>query len=313
MSKINCPNFEDFSPCKCPLMKWETRKDEYSLNCDGISEKHINAIFKSTTPANFSFINIYLTPKMLATNSSIVVVPEDIFGSHRALRYIILGSHQNCSCYSRDHNIRLYPHPKVDPEAFRSSRNFLEMFIIHYSDLSELSFMFLKGFKNLKVLRIEGSINIRLLDFPLLPNLGEFTIKGCTGINELEIFPNLLKNNYPYQIGVTDSGLSNEAVDEILKCIFDLLSFADKSRLANIKFSGNALTRIPRALNTYFHDIYSIELSRQKYPGIKLISALDFPNAHLISILDLKASHIKHIKPNTLKCKKTHSKFLGST
>lgn len=94
----------------------------------------------------------------------------------------------------------------------------------------------------------------------------------------------------------------DEAVDVILKCIFD--SSPDKSTLTNIKVSGNALTRFPPGLNKYFYDIKNIEISYQEKPGIQFISAFDFPRAHLIASLYLKSCHIKQIKPNTLKCKK---------
>ena len=291
MSQISCPNYEDYSPCTCPIGKWQ--KKEYVLNCDGISENHIKAIFKLKTPSDFYFIHLYSEPKMLTTNSSIVVVPDDIFGSHRINFYIILESQ---SFYER-----IFPRLKVDPEAFRSSRYYLRGLTIGNYDLSDLNFLFLTDFTKFRYLNIHHSSNLSLLDFPDTATSLALTIRECVGLKEQLIFPNLLKIDNLYHIGVIASGLSDEDADRILECIYNSLS--DKLTLQYLELGGNLLTRIPRERLQYLRSLISIDLSHQEDPGIEVISVLDFPNAHFISFLNLRSCHIKHIEPNTFNCK----------
>ena len=174
---MNCPNYEDYSPCVCPYIKW--LGNEYMLSCHGFPADQIKtALLQRKTPADFGQLYVSVTPTVLI-NSTFVAIPEDFFGNHRCTYMLAIFSDLNLQF----HKSRL----TVNPGAFRASRNSVICFLIWDFDLTDLKFSFLIGFNNLKDLNITESHLPGLLDFPSLPNLEQLSIIDCTGLNMLSI------------------------------------------------------------------------------------------------------------------------------
>ena len=258
------------------------------LSCGRSTAEHFKGVLKTTQPAEFVHAYIYPVSKVLTMNSALVFIPEDLLADHRVtymLRLLFIET------------LPQLPILIVDPNAFRSSRNFTIRFQIEGFDTSQLSFSFLSDFNVLESVVIKQSSGVGLSDFPSLPNLQYLTINQCSGLNEWVLFPTTILSNTLEIINLKNNGLNNEVTDRILEWILN--SCSDKNALKGIFLDENALTRIPRGLK-YFPTPWALHLSKQKEPGFGVLTNLDLRQQYPSRLrVYLTESHITRIEPDT--------------
>ena len=235
-----------------------------------------------TTPAYFWTIYIYPNSK-----SDSFFIPNDLFNQH-TFSYIYILEYQ--------YPTYRIPKPllKIHPQAFQSTRDITKGIIIRQSDLGNMSFSFLEGFKELEILSIWDCYNCRFLNLPTLPKLSKLFIIDCKGMNEEIEFPLPKSNHYNIDtLCLPQNLLNDEAVGRILDWI---LSSQPHDTLRTLTLSENRMTRIPHQLKS-FGNLEWIYLNHQMdNTGFGILSDQDFSNTHHISEIYLKSSNITRIK-----------------
>ena len=132
---------------------------------------------------------------------------------------------------------------RFDPEAFRSSRNFLRTIHIFGFDVGELDFYFLQGFQKLDFLIVVYCTNIHLANWTTLldlPSLASLEIANSrSGLEEWTLFPNHL--NGLHSISMTENEIDTPTMNRVLKWILD----SSASTLKQLNIAKNAMTQIP--------------------------------------------------------------------
>lgn len=138
---------EDFSPCFCSE---ESRNYRY-VECSSVENEEIIQIFNRTS----SQYNYSVTVDFLRNE-----IPADIFSDKR-VSSIKLRCGWNSDL------------PIIDPNAFRSSRNYTSKFVLFSCNLQRMNSKFLEGFDQLQRIEIESASHIQpfLATLPTLRNL----------------------------------------------------------------------------------------------------------------------------------------------
>ena len=278
LSKINCPNREDYSPCICPYKK-DMEQEDILLWCPNIPPDDIKSTFKVTTPAIFKLIVISITP----VGGISLEIPADVFVAHKVFQISILFRLDNADVYVK-------PYLKVNEDAFRSSRNITQEIIIISFDLHWLNFSFLTDFNKLNTLYIKDCDNFHLHNLPFLPALETINIIDCKNLSDWKNFPILI--NGLKRLELSGDWLSDGVIDGILEWIIK----SSNETLRKLELENNCLTRIPPTLKS-FSRLVRILLDHQTEPGFGHLGAFTFNNASAIIELGLMGTHIKSIAP----------------
>ena len=171
-SQFGCPYGEDYRPCTCYYYD-----GIYDINCDRVLISDIAVIFRRRTSIDLGTITI------LRLESDDEIIPADLIDDHRALKI----------------DLKAYPTPllRIDPQAFRSSKNYAQSFQSSYYDIGELDFNFLDGFDQLYSISFDLASNVHLANWTSLPPLRNLTGLGIGSsrpdLNEWTTFPNLIR------------------------------------------------------------------------------------------------------------------------
>ena len=146
------PNGEDYFPCTCN--EWG------SVFCHNVTFDEIARVFRRTTPAYIYYFS--LKPSLADANE---MIPPDLLNNHRVTEYL------NIYCYSNGFSLR------VDPQAFRSSKNTTESIHFHYCDTNGFNFQFLSGFDKLIEANFYRLSKVGLADWASFPTLANLYIE----------------------------------------------------------------------------------------------------------------------------------------
>ena len=259
-AQVDCPNGEDYSPCEC------TRSSPDSLpniDCRRINLEQVAAVFNRTTAAELDRFSLFLS-------DSVQIIPADLLSNHRT-RYIRI----ECPGII-EYSLR------VDPQAFRSSKDTTQQIDISYCLMNRLDFEFMSGFNRVTETHFSGMSYVNLANwtsFPELPNLDQFSIFSSKGLNDWTTFPKLVKGlSY---LSLSYNAIQNDAMDRILN--WTVQYSADT--LQELYIDQNDLTTIPWQLPVHsFLKLETLGLANQK-TGIPFI-----PNGtfyHLVDRLSL--------------------------
>ena len=246
-------------------------------------------IFQSTTAVGlYEIYLLNILPNDEEFNN--VFIPEDVFAYHWVTEEIEIGH-----CSSCDGKRFL----KIDPNAFRSSKNFTLSFLINDFDLKNLNFNFLENFIGLEYLGFHNCTNVHLIDLPVLPNLFILSLNSCTGLNDW-VFPTPIANHFQ-KITFSNNAIDDEQIEQILN---SFSAGPSEDNLISLDLSYNALTKIPTSLKL-FQSLEEIFLHHQEKPGfgvLLIFLSLRAPlsmGLHFLNVLDLSSSHITRITSNT--------------
>ena len=277
VSQINCPNREDYSPCTC---EFTDESQEYSITCSDVPLVDIVGVFNRTTPADLNSFDLYMSQE------SSQDIPANLLNNHRVNSVIDL------HCQSKNRNNLL----RVDPDAFRSSKNVTKSFALNFCDISQLEFNFLNGFDTLSTLNLFTVANIHLADwaqsFPTLPSLNNLVIYNSTGMNDWTTFPRLslgLVNLF-----LSANQLSDDSMDRILNWT---LEYSSSNTLMSLFVRKNNLTRIPAQIPN-FKSLMYLDMADQ-VSGIPSILSGSLNLASLLVLtLDLDGNNISKVEPD---------------
>lgn len=276
MAQQDCPNGEDYSPCTC--------LPDLEIQCDRVKASVIQDVFSRTSAIDLNRFEMTQSPEEN-------VIPADLLGNKRFRTIVLL-------CPADDHT------PKIDSRALLSSAEHTTGLWIDGCDLTLFDFTFLTGFDRLEDLRIYWSSNVHRAEWanqPILPSLSQLTINNCPGLNDWTRFPLLAKGlNGFYLHGALD--VQDEAMDRILNWI--LRSLDTDVTLRNLDISGNALTRIPRAIAS-FRSLVDIDISNNYASQIKSIPAGSFAFSPDVPMqyLYLSSNQVNSIEPGAFEGK----------
>ena len=272
VNQYSCPDFKVYLPCQCyfkyPLLA------NFEVECIDVSTKDVSIAFNSIA-TEIEFRTLLLRPIAF-------FIPKDIFANCRVMDTIEISGK-----YYIPEKMRL----EIHSEAFQSSRNSVRQITISSWDLKTLTFEFLKGFNQTKVLCIYDSINFHLHNFPSLPNLIGLYVIGSQGPNEWEYFPNLFNGLVHLQL--ESVGLNDDAADRILEWI---KTGPSCDTLNHLNLGRNNLTRIPGQLHL-FHQLNWIHLGDQQGKGFGILPALNLSRP--IQYLNFANSSIRSIESDT--------------
>ena len=227
--------------------------------------------------AFYSNREIYLKEIVLELPENESMIPKDIFASHYSINIVLIGNKMTPELF----------YLQIDSEAFQSSSQATQIFIIESFNALNFDWSFLATFRKLKTLSISYAANMNLSNLPLLPKLIELNISYCIGLNDWTHFP-LFFNGLELLV-IQNCGLKDKEADQILNWIGP-----SKDTLVCINFGHNALTRIPRQL-LFFSRLNEIGINHQTYPGLGSIANLSFLAP--VNRLNLSSSHVKDIQP----------------
>ena len=267
-----CPNGEDYSPCTCS--GFVDRLPHY-LTCKGTTLADVSRVFRQTTPADFMKFSL-----QTSITDPTEVIPIDLLNNHRAIKIEI-----KCSF---NYSLR------IDPQAFRSSKNMTRSVSFDLCDLSQLNFDFLSGFDRLDDIHFLRASNVELANwqsFPPLRNLNTIEIWDSTGLNEWTIFPKLFRGLS--RLEFHDNRIQDEAMDRIL----NWTTKYSAETLEYLWISGNDMTNIPRQLGvaSLFSKLQILYLDNQK-TGIRSIPSGAFYGISLTSNLTANNNGIETIE-----------------
>ncbi len=210
------------------------------------------------------------------------VIPEDILANKRAIN-LNIGSQTTVQTEL----------VIVDPNAFRSTKNFTKTIIVHGFDCTHLDLAFLSGFDQLInfTLAYSSDIEYSLPTLPPLPSLSILDITFALGLEEMQTFPNLVNGlKYATFVSREDAVWSHSKISNVLDWI--LLSSADS--LEYLTFESNyQLTQIPKQI-VYFKALSSLNL---RDCNIKSISPGALSFSVPVKTLNLLNNEIAYISP----------------
>ena len=272
MNKTYCPNTDDFFPCLCSYR---------SMHCGDIPLDSVRNLFKTKSAGlNKNEANHLLKNFELLIPPKDLVIPADLLSDKFAAEIITL------HCQDDKGTQRL----KVDPEAFRSSRNFILTVEIFLCDTGELDFLFLRGFQRLVKLDLSSDMNVHLLNWtslPTLPNFRSLDISYSEGLNEWVDFPKLEKGLEAIQLPCNK--ISDLTMDRIMQWI---LSSPSADTLGHLNVGRNALTKIPSGLSS----LKRLQIVRLYFNPITCIQTGMFNFSSVINIF-LEGTQINAIEP----------------
>ena len=202
-----CPNDDSYSPCHCSPV---------GVHCISCSIVSIKTVFQRNVEWNqLHNFELRLLPEDL-------VVPADLLANH----WVAHGIFIQCE-------FSFFPSIKIDPDAFRSSRNSTRSFDIFNCNVAGLDFHFLEGFHNLKHLSLKFNLNLYLA---LLMSPQTTPIPFPAFYRGLET------------ITLEGNNLNDDTMDEIFKLLIDSPLV---NSLRELDISRNPLTRIPRQISFF--------------------------------------------------------------
>ena len=97
---LDCPHFENYSPCDC-----FKSNEEYNLKCESVKMSDIKFVLSKTKPSEFA--TIQLTPLESETT-----IPFDVLGTNKKVKDAI-----QLNCPEKTYRM------KVDTNAFRTQKS----------------------------------------------------------------------------------------------------------------------------------------------------------------------------------------------
>ena len=263
-----CPNGEDYSPCRCEFSGDSTR-----ITCATTLEQ-VSNVFRRTIAADLDAISLELV-----SADANGTIPADLLSNHRAL------------------GIEIYYKPiRVDPQAFRASKDFTEFIKLAEMVMDGFDFTFMTGFSRLVSTQIARPSNIISADWtswPLLPSLESFSIfQSKGGLNDWTTFPRLSR-------GLNRLDLSyNEIQDEAMDRILNWTVQYSADTLQELWVTDNDLAKIPWQLPVRsFPKLETLGLGDQR-AGISFIPSGSF--YHLADRLSVYYLYSPHAKIGTI-------------
>lgn len=195
----------------------------------------VREVFSRTVPTPDNELEwLQLTPP-----SSDTIIPADVLSTRRFKSVSIY-------CPTKDY------HLVIDPDAFRSTRNFTTYLSIDSCNLAQLDFSFLTGFDQLADLDIFKSTNLHLSwsNLPPLHSLTLLTIDPTSRLNDWVDFPTLSRGLTKVEIALSeDDGFQDEGVNRFLT--WALKSSTETLRTLKIYAPSGSLEQMPRQLSFF--------------------------------------------------------------
>lgn len=160
----DCPY--DLSPCSC--YRSSNFDCQSLITCDNVSMADVAAVFQSKPAMNITRLILRIRPEGDA-------IPADLLGQSRLTNELMVYGPQND------------PLLKVDPNAFRSSKNSsLNYVFLSNFDLSQMDFDFLADFPSVGTLIFDSLLNLdrSLQTLPFLPTLADLHFHYCSDMNK---------------------------------------------------------------------------------------------------------------------------------
>ena len=225
---------DDYSPCITrPIIGFTIFIPR--IKCKGIPMTGVRDVFSRTTPTADNELEwLQLTPP--ATDP---IIPEDVLSSRRFKSVSIY-------CPNKDY------HLVIDPNAFRSTRNFTTYLSIDSCDLGQLDFTFLAGFDQLADIDIFKSTNLHLswTNLPPLPALTLLTIDPTWRLNDWVDFPVLGRGLQKVELALNEEDeFQDEGLNRFLA--WALKSSAETLRTLKIYAPSGTLSQMPRQLASF--------------------------------------------------------------
>ena len=287
LGQTDCPNDEDYSPCSCAR-----RFDGVvSITCEEIPLAEVRAVFDKNT--GFDLHDLLLYPQ-----SSELIITANVLGlKHRITNNLRL----YCPYFNGDYQLR------IDPDAFASSKNSLQMMTTYHCDLARFNFDFLTGFDELNRIDIYYSTSVQLAGWatmPPLPGLLNLGIVESGNLNAWISFPNLVKGlDFVYLL---DDGITDATMERIL----DWVLLSSRNSLTGLSVNQNALTRVPPQVAS-FSQLNLLSFDRQRTPpGLPSLSANSFNFASPVSYFSFSGSGLSTIQDGTFRGKCLYSLLL---
>lgn len=222
-----CPY--DYSPCTC----FQTELYGLSISCNLVPMSEIRDVFNQTPPIDISFsLDLFILPNE-------TYIPANLLGESRLTNF--LGLYGPSTSLS------------VDPSAFDSSKDSLQLLTLKNIDTGLFNFTFLTDFERLTGLEFE---EVKQLDksLPTLPPLIALSTlyfySGNTGLNEanltgVELISGLKELVlYDYDLG---GNMNEENIGRILDWVLPMSS--ETLKKLQIEFANMA--QLPKQLGSF--------------------------------------------------------------
>ena len=247
-SSDDCPDRQNFSPCHCQKTDFK-----FSAMCIEVPLATVTRIFKQIRAVDFDSFYFGLSP-----SDENKTIPADFIGNHTRIRHVIL------QCNPKSESLSL------DPQAFRSSKNYTERLYLEGCNMSRTNFKnILNAFNAKKLMEIgfSQSSNVDLINWTSITPLTNMTalyFAGSHGLTGWKNFPNLTKGLEKLEL--QNNFLHDEAMDRILNWT---LKFSANT-LESLFIQGNGLTKIPWQISK-FKKISVLAFEDQREKGIPII------------------------------------------
>ena len=256
-AQADCPNGEDYSPCTCSMSY---------IDCKNATLSQVSSVFRRTTAADLGIFTLHLSQA-----DANEMIPPDLLNNHRAQTISI-------DCPRNDFYLR------VDPQAFRSSKDTTERIYNLNCDMSRLDFKFLTGFVQLDLIDFRTVASFGMANwssFPPLPKFDKLYIYSSTGLNEWTTFPQLVKGLTNLLLQHCD--IQDEAMDRILNGTVQYSADTLKQLVLNL----NDMTKIPRPIASFQKlDFISMYAQMRGIPFIPAGSFYSGANDFYLALMD---------------------------
>jgi len=256
--------------------------------CDQVSLKEVQRMFNRTSFLRLDSVKLVLKPNLVNKKS----IPKDVFGKKQTANIWIE--------YPTEVNVNLSLSLKVDPNAFRSTKPFTEIFTINHIDCNVLDLEFFTGFDKLTNLTFQNIHDIQhcLPSLPPFSRLTSLNIKYCTGLNELNVLPSL-KNGlktvkFRGSIYDTHKTINDTTVGRIMDWL--LLSSANTLQVLEIMYM-NQVTRVPDKIASF----KALRTLRLHDNSISVVKSGAFSFSVPVSLLNIQGNGIKEIEPGAFR------------
>lgn len=264
---FSCGELTDV-PCYCEYLGGV----RYNFKCYKVPSDKIIRFFMDSRNGQYEIEEFAITPGDTKPDNSLLI-PENILGG-KTSRVIRCATP---SPYGQSISI--------DINAFTSTKNHTEEFIIYDAELTNIEWEFIKNFDALKTIHlqgIQGSLSGFASNLPRSSSLTNLTIVESRQVSvpTTEKIPNLTRLSL----------ISNGLVDYDITTIFNQLTNA---KLEYVSLRNNELTLYPIKLNN-FATLHSIDLSENKIKDLDPIYPFSF--TALVQYVDLSRNEIGAVK-----------------
>ena len=198
-------------------------------------------LFKKKTPVHLSIFDLKPSPGLIKDE---LIIPTNLLDNHCASRIEI-----TCPLTGSNRKMPLMIHP----DAFVSTKNSTEFFLIFECDLRRFDFSFLAGFNKLLSLSIINASHVeraRWIGMSALPVLEMLEISSdeTTDWNKWSNhLPKLTNGLVEVELLDGFGFIGDEIADRIVQWLLD----SSIETLANFRMLGTALSRIPTNLSLF--------------------------------------------------------------